>query len=275
MTTDHGQAKLKESTFFLARYVPDLVRDEVLNIGVFVHSPGQKYFGCLFTDDFRRVKSFHPHADLELLRELQQHFEEEIELHSENWEEFIRSLQEYSNLIQFTEPRACHLRDPATEIQELFARYVGGRISGPLPLNTRLRIKQKLTAAFVRAGVWERLDKRIRASAWTHPGDTFTFDYGYRSSQAGRQPNGHIKFVHALSQKSDARLAKELAYTLDRVRRKEPAELAAVVEDVPESDLEAAHTRSILEEGGISIRLLSRLDDYVQSVRSEIERLSD
>jgi hypothetical protein len=272
MTTDHGQAKLKRCTFFLVRYVPDLVRDEVLNIGVFVHSPEQKYFDCLFTDDFRRIKSFHPQADVELLRELQQHFEEEIEQRSDNWEEYIRSLQEYSNLIQFTEPHACHLRDPVSEIHDLFDRYVGRRISGPPPQNTRWRIKQKLTAAFVRVGVWERLDKRIRASTWTHPSDAFTFDYGYRSSQAGGQPNGHLKFVHALSQKRDARLAKELVYTLDHVRRKEPAELAAVVEDVPESDPEAAYTRRILEEGDISIRFLSRLEDYAQSVRREIEQ---
>jgi len=272
MTTE---AELKECTFFLVRYVPDLVRDEVLNIGVFVHSPEQKYFDCLFTDDFRRIKRFHPQADVELLRELQQHFEEEIERCSDDWGEYIRSLQEYSNLIQFTEPRACHLRDPASEIQNLFARYVGGRVSGPPPQNTRLRIKQKLTVAFVRVGVWERLDKRIPASAWTHPGDTFTFDYGYRPLQTGVRPNGHINFVHALSQKRDAKLAKELVYTLDHVRRKEPAELSAVVEDVPESDLEAAHTRGILEEAGIYIRLLSRLQDYAQSVRNEIGGFSD
>ena len=261
---------LKECTFFLVRYVPDLVRDEVLNIGVFVHSPEQKYFDCLFSDDLRRVKSFHPQADLELLRELQQHFEEEIDRRSNDWEDYIRSLQEYSNLIQFTEPRSCRVRDPSTEIQDLFTRYVGGRNSGPPPENNRLRIKQKLTAAFVRAGVWERLDKRIRASTWTHPGDAFTFDFGYTSPKVAGKPNGHIRFVHALSQKRDARLAKELIYTLDHVRRKEPAELTAVVEDEPENDPDARHTRSILEEGGIPIRLLSGLEDYAQSVRREL-----
>jgi hypothetical protein len=270
-----GREDLKECTFFLVRYVPDLVRDEVLNIGVFVYSPEEKYLDCLFTDDFRRIKSFHPQADLELLRELQQHFEEEINRRSDDWEGYIRSLQEYSNLIQVTEPRPCRLRDPMTEIQDLFARYVGGRISGSPPENTRLRIKQKLTAAFVRVGVWERLDKRISVSTWTHPGDAFTFDYGYTSLQADSKPNGHLKFVHALSQKRDAKLAKELVYTLDHVRRKESAQLAAVVEDVPESDLDAIYTRGILQEGGISIQLLSGLEDYAQSVRRELLGLMD
>ena len=52
----------------------------------------------------------------------------------------------------------------------------------------------------MRFGVWERLD--IPASIWTHPADTFTFDYGYKASQAGGRPNGHSKFVHALSQQN-------------------------------------------------------------------------
>jgi hypothetical protein len=261
---------VKECTFFLVRYIPDLVRDEVLNIGVFVHSPEQKYFDCLFSNDWRRIKSFHPQADLELLRDLQQHFEEEIDRRSNDWGNYIHSLQEYSNLIQFSAPRSCRVRDPSTEIQNLFTRYVGGRISGPPPENNRLRIKQKLTAAFVRAGVWGRIEKRIRASTWTHPGDTFTFDFGYKSLDVPGKLNAHIKFVHALSQKRDARLAKELVYTLDHVRCKEPAELTAVVEDEPENDPDASHTRSILEEGRIAIRLLSSLEDYAQSVRREI-----
>ena len=265
-----AESRPKECTFFLVRYVPDLVRDEVLNIGVFVHSPEDRYLACQFTNDFRRLKSFHPQADLELLRELQQHFEEEIDRRSDDWEEYIRSLQEYSNLIQVTEPHACRLRDPMTEIHDLFARYVGGRIGGRPPENTRLRIKHRLTAALVRVGVWERLEKRVHASTWTHPRDTFTFDYGYTSLQAVGKPDGHIKFIHALSQTRDATLAKELVYTLDHVRRKERAELTAVVEDVPESDLDASHTRGILEDARISIQLLSGLEDYAQAVRREV-----
>jgi len=242
---------------------------------VFVHSREERYLGCIFTDDFRRVKSFHPQADMELLRELQQHFEEEIDRCSDNWDDYIRSMQEYSNLIQFSEPRPCRLWDPLAEIQDLFNRYVEGRMRGPTLENTRLRIKQKLTAAFLRAGVWERLDKRIAASTWTHPGDTFTFDYGYRLGQTGGGRNGHIELVHALSQKRDGRLAKELVYTLNHILRIEPAHLTAVVEDEPESGAAARHTRSILEEGGISIQLLSSLQGYMQSVRGELLGLKD
>ncbi len=266
------ERKLKECSLFLVRYVPDAVRDEFLNIGLFLHSPQEKFLGCLFTDDFDRLKRFHQRADLELLRELQQHFEQEIDEHGEDLEGYIRNMQEsYSNLIQVTAPRACLVKDPQAEIQELFARYVGSRVSGPPPPESRLRIKQRLTAAFVRAGVWERLEKRIPAEQWTQKGDPFTFDFGYRPLLVASQPNGHIKLVHALSLKRDTDLAKVLAFTIERVRRKEAADLTAVVEALPDAADEAAtFNQSTLEEAQIRLQLLSGLDDYAQSVRSEL-----
>ncbi len=264
--------KSKECSFFLVQYVPDLVRGEFLNIGVFLHSPQERYLGCLFTDDFRRIKRIHPQADPELLRELQQHFEQEIDERADDLEGYIRFMEEsFSNLIQVTPQRTCFLSDPQTEIQDLFARYVGPRWSGPPPRDTRLWIKQRLTAAFVRAGVWDRLDKRISVEQWTQKGDRFTFDYGYRALRVEGKPNGHVKFVHALSLRRDTKLAKELVYTLDRVRRKEAADLTVVVEDSLGADDEAPkHTQRILEEGRTYLQPLSGVDEYAQSVRREL-----
>jgi len=123
----------------------------------------------------------------------------------------------------------------------------------------------------VRAGVWEKLEKRIPASPWTHPGDPFTFDYGYTPLAIERKPNGHIKFVHALSLKRDTELAKVLVYTMDHVRRKEPAHLTAVVEGLagPE-DEPALFSQRILEEGRIALQPLAGVDDYAQSVCHEL-----
>lgn len=267
-----NEGQLKPCSLFLVNYVPDLVRDERLNIGLLLHSPEEKYLGCLFTDDFRRVKRFHPKADLELLRELQQHFEQEIDEQGNDLEGYLRRLQEScSNLIQLSPPRVCLLRDPQTDIQDLFARYVGARTTGPPPEDTRLRIKQRLTAALVRAGIWARLDKRIAAEPWTHPGDPFTFDFGYRPLQVDGRPNGHIKFIHALSLKRDAELAKVLVYTLERVRAKEPAELAALVEGLTDpADRAAQFSRKILEEARIQLQPISGADEFARTVRSEL-----
>ncbi len=269
---DQAKEKLKPCSLHVVRYVPDLARGEFLNIGLLLHSPEEKFLGCLFTDDFRRVRRFHPQADLDFLRELQQDFEQQIDEHADDPEIYLRSMEQtLSNLIQLGEARACLLRDPQTEIQALFERYVGPRLEGPLATDTRLRIKQRLTTALVRAGAWERIEKRIPVAPWTQPGDSFAFDFGYRPLQIEGRPNGHIKFIHALSLRRDAELAKVLVYTMEHVRRREPAELTAVVEDPPAAPDEATLlSERILAEGRIRVRPLAQVDALVQSIRSEL-----
>jgi hypothetical protein len=264
----------KECSLFLVQYVPDVVRGEFLNIGLFLFSPQENYLGCLFTDDFRRIKRFHPQADLEFLRELQQDFEQQIDEHSDELESYVGWMeQSFSNLVQIAPVRACLLRDPSAEIQDLFNRYVGARIEGPLPVDTRVRIKQRLRLSFVRAGLWghPEFERNIRAARWTQPKDPFTFDFGYRPRAIAGKPNGHIKFIHSLSLKRDVELAKVLVYTMDHVRRSEPAELTAVVDGrAAGDDEEATLSQNILVEAGISIQPIALADQYAQSIRHEL-----
>lgn len=266
------ESPLKECSLLLVQYIPDLVRGEFLNIGLLLHCPQERYLGCLFTDDWRRIKRFHPRADLEYLRELQQDFEQQIDEHTRDLENYVRDTQNsFSNLIQLSAPKVCLLRDPQAELQSLFERYVGLRVGEPELTDTRLRIKQRLNTALVRAKVWDRLETRVPATPWTHPGDTFTFDYGYRPLAVEGRPNGHIKFIHALSLKRDTELAKILVYTLERVRRKEPAQLTAVIEGLAsQGDEPAALCQRILEDGKATLQPLAGVDEFAESVWREL-----
>lgn len=264
--------KLKACSLYLVQYVPDLVRGEYLNIGLFLFSPQENYLGCLFTDDFRRIKRFHPQADLDFLRDLQQDFEQQIDEHSDELGSYLQWMQlSFSNVVQVSPARACLLQDPAAEIQNLFNRYVGARLEGPLPIDTRVRIKQQLRLSLVRAGVWDRLERSIPAARWTQPGDPFTFDFGYRPLEIAGKPNGHIKLIHSLSLRRDIELAKVLVYTMEHVRRSEPAELTAVVEGIAGKDEETVLlSQNILEEGGIAIQPVALADEYARSIRREL-----
>ncbi len=265
---------LKACSYFLVRYVPNLTREEFLNIGLFLHSPEEQFLDCSFTDDLRRIKRFHPQADTELLRELQPHFEQQIKEHEDHLEDFLREMQEsYSNLIQVTPPRACLLREPQAEMQALFERYVGARLAGPPPQDTRMRIRQRLTDAFRRHGVLDlpRFEKHVPASQWTEKGDPFCFDFGYRSLFHDGKANGHTKLVHALSLKRDNEIAHVLANTLRYVCRREPAELTAVVEGLPAPNDEVAlHSQRVLLDAEVRLRPLAEVDAYAQSVRAEL-----
>jgi hypothetical protein len=266
--------KLKACSFFLVRYVPDLTREEFLNIGLFLHSPEDKFLDCCFTDDLPRIRRFHPHADTEFLRELQPYFEEQIHEHENDLEGYLQEMQEsFSNLIQLTPPRPCLASEPQVEMQKLFDRYVGARMAGPLPQDMRMRIKQRLTDAFRQQGVLEhpRLETRIPADRWTPKGDPFRFDFGYVPVEVARKANGYIKLIHALSLTRDNEIAAKLANTIGYVRKKEPAGLTAVFERLPASQDEiAGHSLRILQDADISIQPLDNIDLFARSVRAEL-----
>ena len=268
------ESRLKECSYFLVRYVPDIVRDEFLNICLFLHSPEEEFLDCLFTDDFRRIKRFHPQADTRFLRELQAYFEQQIKEHEANLPGLIQEMRDsYSNLIQLSEPRACLLHDPQAQMPEMFARYVGARVSGAPAPDTRMRIKQRLTEALKLHGVFDhpRFEKRVPATRWTGEGDPFTFDFGYRPLLLAGKPNGHIKLIHALSLKNDPEIADLLSLKMERIRRQEPAELTAVVEALADPrDRTATYAQGVLQESRISLQPLSEVDAYSRSLREEL-----
>ena len=268
------ESHLKDCALYLVQYIPDLVRGESVNIGVLLHSPQEKYLGCLISDDYRRIKHFHPQADVKLLRELQSHFEMEIDVHGADLDGYLQFMRRsYANSIQVSEPRAFHLAEPQNEIQDFFGRYVGRRVTGPLPEDTRVRIKQKLTAALSLAGVWEMMEKHISVARWTREGDPFTFDYGYTPLLVKGRPNGHSHFIHAISLRRDegGKAAKIMVYSIDHVRKKEAAELTAVVEALASKGDKAANlSQRILEDGGVALQPIDGIPEYAQSIRRDL-----
>lgn len=266
---------LKPCSYYVVHYVPDLVRGEPLNIGVFLHSPSEGFLDCLFTNDFAGVRRIHPQADVVFLRELQPHFEQQIKEYEQNLESLLEGMREsYSNLIQLSEPRPCLLANPQVEIRALFERHVGPRAIAAPRRETRMRIRQQLTEVFRCHGLLDsrRFEKKIPAEPWTQKGDPFTFDFGYRPPEVGGKLNGHIKLIHALSLRDDPDVADLLGIKLRCVCEKEPAELTAVVEGLPPAgDETAAYSERVLKEHEIALQPLAGVEAYAESVRRELE----
>lgn len=255
---------LKACELYIVRYVPDLVRHEALNIGLFLHCPAEHFLGCAFVEDFRRVRYFDPHADMRLLKELRPQFELEIDENEENLDRYLSRIRDsFSNLIQLSDPHPCLLRDPQAEMPALLARYAGSRAArAPITVN-RLYVKQRLKSALVAGGVWEHIEKRVYAERWTQRGDPFAFDYGYK-------PNGVIKLVHALSLRHDNELATVLKDRIGKVRRRADVLLTAVVEDLPEPDDATRATQTLLDEAEIRVQPLAGLESFVAGIRQEM-----
>jgi Protein of unknown function (DUF3037) len=270
--TDAGS--LNACSYYLVRYVPNAEREEFINIGLLLHSAEEQFLDCLFTRDFRRIKRFHPQADLEFLRELQSYFEQQIQEHEDNLQGFIDEMhQTFSHIVPLAPACPLLAARPQAKLSELFERMVG-KLQAKLPAaDTRMRIKQGLTEALRRARVFDdrRFEKRIPAEPLTHAGDPFHFDFGYRPPSAAGKPHGHLKLVHALSLHRDHELASVLSLTMGYVRSKQPAELTAIVEGWPaRGDNTADHSFRVLRDAEIAMRPLAEVDVFAASIRREL-----
>jgi hypothetical protein len=271
-----NETGLKSCSYYLVRYAPCAEREEFLNIGLLLHSAEEQFLDCLITRDFRRIKRFHPQADLEFLRGLQGYFEQQIQEHEDNLPDFLRGMeQSLSHVIQLAPERPALASEPQQHLQQLFARLVDNHPAELPAADTRMRIKQRLVEALRRANVFEhtRFEKRIPAAPLTHPGDPFHFDFGYRPALNAGKPNGHLKLIHALSLHRDFELASVLSLTIGYVRSKQPAELTAVIEEWPaKADKTANHSVRILQDAKITMRPLAEADALAASIRHELQQ---
>jgi hypothetical protein len=268
------EGSLKACTYYLVRYVPYAEREEFLNIGLLLLSAEEQFLDCLFTDDLRRIKRFHRQADLEFLRDLQSHFEQQIQQHEEDLQGFLEGMQQsLSHVIQLAPARPVLAVEPQAQLEQLFERLVGKRQADFPAADTRMRIKQRLGEALRRARVFDdqRFEKRIPAEPLTHPGDPFHFDFGYRPPMVAGKLNGPLKLIHALSLHRDHELASVLSLTLGYVRSKQPADLTAIIEGWPaRGDRTAGHSHRILRDAEIAMRPLAEVDTLAKSIRNEL-----
>lgn len=258
--------------FYLLRYVPNIVRGEFVNIGVMLFDPVQsRLLRPRLLDDFRRLRRLHPWADLEVLGALERHIEAEAPQGEGTLAAYLERLQQFSNALEFTESKVVLTADPDAELDRLFDTYIAEpryptRV-GVLVERSRAWVRSQLNAALRRAGLWDKLERGVRVEEFTHRGDRFRFDFGYRR-------NGHLGFLHTLTLEREVDRAKVLAYTMERIRtrlaaQKLSARCTAVVEGPPESETAELAAR-ILAEQEIALTPVAALESFATGLRAQI-----
>jgi hypothetical protein len=247
MSTETNEAKVNSRAYVyrLLRYIPNLVRDEWLNIGVLVFDPesGERRLRMIEdADEYARVRRLHPQADEALLRALRDDLEDRFASagalfasngHSEgngrsDWLKLLDKWdQTLSNALQLAPPKGTYAEDLDAETEKLYGDHVavtrnGARTGVP---GSRGVIRSYCSQVLKQARLWERLEKGVRAEQFTFAGDPMRLDYGYRR-------NGTRGFVQTLSVSRAPADAKLLAYTVDRIREKVKSSEFTAVTDV-------------------------------------------
>lgn len=247
MESIEHQEAAGEKTFVyrVLRYTPNLVRDEWINIGVLLYDPGTSERRLRLIeepDEFRRVRRLHPEADEDLLRALRDDLESRfVEFASvgveagagvpqiQGWQRLLAKWDEtLSNALQLAPQKGVIGDDLDVELERLYADHVAINLpSSPVARKSRPALRGYCGAVLRRAQIWERLEKSVRVSPYTFPGDPMRIDYSYRR-------NGTQGFLQTLSITRAPTDAKLLAYTVERISAKSSlaTEFTAVT-DVP------------------------------------------
>jgi hypothetical protein len=257
--------------FFLLRYVPDVVKEEFVNIGVVVLGEESDYADVRFTRDWRRVYCLDPNADIDLLEGLEREIRSELAEGMGRAALLSRLQDSYSNVVQVSEMRACLGSEPAKEMETLAAIYLqtAGR-GAKREISERRRIVEAMRAAFEEAGVLKLLRQEIRASEYTYPGDPLKIDFGYRR-------NGVVKMFHGIPLRGNVNAAKVLAYSYPQIsagiREKEDAacKLVAVVEaNLDGGDAGVQFALDIFKKSEIGIASVDEMPRYAEVARLEL-----
>jgi hypothetical protein len=258
----------KTYRYRILRYMPNLIRDEWVNIGVLLEELGAGRREMKLIEESRdliRVRQLHPSADQDYLRSLPLEFDAILRGPSA-----VRELekldQALSNVLQWSPQRGAVADDFDAELDRLFRAYVAAppRARAGIIENTRAWIKERVNDCFRRRRV-PRLERNVPVEQFTEQGDPFKFDYAYR--------NGVRGYMQAVTLGRDPAQAKVLAYTAGRIRRQlGECEFTAITESEPVAD-KPRHQFLVrlFAEQDISIVSLNNIERFAEDLRQRLQ----
>src|SRR5882762_2908751 len=224
--------------YHILRYVPNLVRDEWVNIGVLVFNPrtGERRLRLIEDQvEYTRIRRLHPSVDQALLRSLRDDLEDRLDSWADNGPavplQVILSKCDatLSTAVQIAPQKGVLTDDLDAELERLYTDHVAvprvySRVGQP---GNRATIRAYCAQVFRQARIWDRIEKSVRMAEFTFPGDPARLDYSYHR-------NGTRGFVHTLSVTRAPQDAKSLSYNVKHIAEKARyhTEFAAVT-DVP------------------------------------------
>lgn len=247
MADTFASSNENQFVYHILRYTSDLIRDEWVNIGVLLYDPLSGALRLRLVEEqeeYARIRRLHPAADEGTLRGFRDHLEDRFATFLRNLraergpsvqagEELQKLMQEWNNTLsnglQLAPQKGVYADDLDVELERLYADHVAPpsksfRIGAP---GSRATIRKYCSQVWKMGGLWDRLERSVRVTDFTFPGDPMRLDYCYRR-------NGTRGFVQTLSVSRAPADCKLYAYTASRIAARAPfaSEFTAVT-DIP------------------------------------------
>lgn len=255
----------------ILRYVPNLARDEWVNIGVLLEeTSGARQAMKLIEEpaEFARLRRVHPDADEDLLHALAPEFDARLRGPAADVALYLQKLdQNLSNMLQLSPAKGLLAENFDVELDRLYRQQVTppARRAGGLLQNTRDWMRDKLNDVFRRHRILGKLEHRVRVEGFTQPGDPMRLDYGYQ--------NGVRGFIQSVSLRRDLPQAKALAYTAGCIHARDAmAEITAITDTAPDAENPRhAFVEKLFATEGIRIVAMSQVEGFAEDLRQRIQ----
>ncbi|SRR6266536_1515108 len=271
----------ERTQYVIVRYVPNVVRDEAVNIGVIIRRVDGPQFDFKFIPRSATVRKISPEADQQLVK----NFERQLTLSKNEGTRigliglptepdfFQKALREFNGNLQLTEPRGLVASDLSAALRETYDRYVAEKgISRPINYQSiaPYTIRERLWSAFdrqnlLRPGVVKKeITVKGKYSHWT-------FDLGYQ--------NGALNLISSVALNAptqETNLGRALVFKgmLDDVKHEGKVRGTAVVQ-LPRADRPAPggkEAQEFLRDSHVHVVDLSNVDELVSSVQKGLHR---
>lgn len=276
--------------YAVIRYVPDVVRDEAINVGVIVREVSGEQFDFRFLPRAATIRRLWPEADQNLVK----HFEKILAWmtvgsqpslleepsqglpnigHPADREFFARARSEFNGTLQLSLERGILKESLRDALNWTYAKFVAEPQPVRRPINYQslapFRARARLWSAFERKSLLGpgRVQKQFVVEGRHAP---WTFDLGYR--------NGVLNLINSLSldASEEANLGRALVFKgmIEDIGAKHDAEhrvLGIAVVDThpahpsPGSD----QAQQMLHDADIDVVPLANLSELVQRIESE------
>lgn len=278
--------------YVVVRFVPDVVRDEPLNIGVILQCPNKRFVKAKFGTKFTRVAKLYPEVDLNLLRSFADEMtdrtgafmlgkqlvlgelppEEPVPLSSPAFLDFL--FQEYGGRLQFTKPQPTLAEDLEAELLSLFGIFVElprereRREVKRAPV-THPKVLKRVRRIFKEAKVVHHLQPRVRVEGkrWE-----YDFDFAYVNTQKG--------LIHSVAfdlTKPEKKMERAFWFggaVTDVLRRGEFQNISLILQP-PEPNIVEGYeeARGYLRDSPLSVNVIEieQAPEYAASLRRTFE----
>jgi Protein of unknown function (DUF3037) len=265
----------RQLEFFLLRYVPNVVKEEFVNIGLVLLEPvsredGNYFADVRFTRSWRGVRCLDPQADVEMLMALEQDIRGRLADRSDRAALLKMMEDSFSNAIQLAPMRSYVAEDPALEMETLASIYLEStKFTGERLPSGRQRILRKMREAFKQARV-EQFVMPVPVAPYTKAGDPFQFDFGYRIG-------GEIKLFQAVSLKGNvdgaillASRYPRIAPVMAKVVQATPGLTAVIDDDLDRGNENVQFALSTMEDEKIRIAAAAEMPMIAEVARREL-----